>query len=313
MPNITNTICKVQKIDAVGDALVVAAARVSFNNDSTSFDDEKDSKLIDYLVKHQHWSPCAHPHMSFVLEYPLPVTILKELVLSPIHGLRWGNSFDSPSGAVDYVSGSYWGLLELHRRYEVEGVLEALWQYAPSLVRSYDTTYDVLPNRPKIEGKFVPCLPLPRDKVTTVRIEAPLAMARQLFKHQVGFTFSERLPWNEVSGRYVDLSKFDYYMPSEFHAQAKNKKQGVDADIIVKEVLPNEYEAVLNNIDDWYNSNSHIGNEERRLLLPACKMTAWYWTAREEDWDRVFALRLDPHAQLGTQEVVRMIKEKVYE
>ena len=50
------------------------------------------------------------------------------------------------------------------------------------------------------------------------RIKAPVFVARQLVKHQVG------LVWNEVSRRYVDYEP-DYWMPDHWRARAEDKKQ----------------------------------------------------------------------------------------
>ena len=51
-------------------------------------------------------------------------------------------------------------------------------------------------------------------------IKAPVFVARQLVKHQVG------LVWNEVSRRYVD-SKPEFYMPKVWRGKPENKKQNV--------------------------------------------------------------------------------------
>ena len=50
-------------------------------------------------------------------------------------------------------------------------------------------------------------------------IKAPVFVARQLVKHQVG------LVWNEVSRRYVD-DKPEFYIPFMWRKRAENKKQG---------------------------------------------------------------------------------------
>ena len=50
-------------------------------------------------------------------------------------------------------------------------------------------------------------------------IVAPVFVARQLVKHQVG------LSWNEVSRRYVD-TEVEFYVPKEWRAKADNVKQG---------------------------------------------------------------------------------------
>ena len=50
-------------------------------------------------------------------------------------------------------------------------------------------------------------------------IKAPVFVARQLVKHQVG------LVWNEVSRRYVD-DEPQFYMPFIWRGKPENKKQG---------------------------------------------------------------------------------------
>ena len=47
------------------------------------------------------------------------------------------------------------------------------------------------------------------------RIKAPIFVARQLVKHQVG------LVWNEVSRRYVD-DEPEFYIPQEWRLKADN-------------------------------------------------------------------------------------------
>ena len=51
------------------------------------------------------------------------------------------------------------------------------------------------------------------------RIAAPVFVARQLGKHQVG------LVWNEVSRRYVDTD-VSFYTPEDWRKRADNRKQG---------------------------------------------------------------------------------------
>jgi thymidylate synthase (FAD) len=52
------------------DLTVVNAARVSFNSESTVFD-ERDGKLINYLAKHKHWTPFAHPQITLRIKAPI--------------------------------------------------------------------------------------------------------------------------------------------------------------------------------------------------------------------------------------------------
>ncbi len=57
------------------------------------------------------------------------------------------------------------------------------------------------------------------------RISAPIFVARQLVKHQIG------LVWNEVSRRYVD-SKPQFYIPKAWRSKPTDKKQGSGSEMI---------------------------------------------------------------------------------
>ena len=53
----------------------------------------------------------------------------------------------------------------------------------------------------------------------TFHVKAPMFVARQLQKHQIG------LVWNEVSRRYIKEDQ-KFYIPDEWRYQAENVKQG---------------------------------------------------------------------------------------
>ena len=61
----------VELVDAVGDDLtVVNSARVSFGKHKVKLDD-KDKKLIKYLIKHKHTSTLEHCFVTFRIKVPL--------------------------------------------------------------------------------------------------------------------------------------------------------------------------------------------------------------------------------------------------
>lgn len=72
---------QVEVVDLMGtDLSVVNAARVSFDKESNwevcqidgaSDLSEKDKKLIQYLAKHDHWSPFSHTSISFRIKAPI--------------------------------------------------------------------------------------------------------------------------------------------------------------------------------------------------------------------------------------------------
>jgi thymidylate synthase (FAD) len=62
---------QVDYVNHMGDDLmVVNSARVSFNKHSEQFI-EQDEKLINYLAKHGHWTPFAHPQITLRLKTPV--------------------------------------------------------------------------------------------------------------------------------------------------------------------------------------------------------------------------------------------------
>ena len=135
------------------------------------------------------------------------------------------------------------------------------------------------------------------------RVKAPIFVARQLVKHQVG------LVWNEVSRRYVD-DKPEFWLPDVFHKRPDgNIKQGAG------EVMERtDFEERLAKTDTLLANLAYIGRisagmapEEARMFLPLNTMTEWIWTGSLAAWARVCKLRLDPHAQAAT----RTIAEKI--
>ncbi len=130
-------------------------------------------------------------------------------------------------------------------------------------------------------------------------IKAPVFVARQLVKHQVG------LVWNEVSRRYVD-DEPEFYTPTEWRRAAENKKQGSSDETIEYSVLPaytfakQYYENML---------DKGVAPEMARMVLPQAMMTEWYWSGTLYAFARVCNLRCKSDAQKETQDVGWKIDE----
>jgi len=63
---------KLEYIQHMGsDSSVVDAARVSMDKMADQYSPEQNEKLIKYLVKNNHWSPLAHPQISFRVSMPI--------------------------------------------------------------------------------------------------------------------------------------------------------------------------------------------------------------------------------------------------
>ena len=132
-------------------------------------------------------------------------------------------------------------------------------------------------------------------------ISAPVFVARQLVKHQVG------LVWNEVSRRYVD-SKPEVYIPDSWRGRAEDKKQGSDEDNIVK-LRCLEYESLSKTIIGAYERmiDEGICPEQARMILPQSMMTEWYWSGTLMAFARVCNLRCKPDAQKETRLIADQI------
>ena len=137
----------------------------------------------------------------------------------------------------------------------------------------------------------------------TFRVTAPIFIARQLAKHQVGMV------WNEVSRRYVK-SDPEFWEPKEWRWAAKDKKQGsgtaadgmqTHCDDIVDPVIDACFQAYTRLLE------SGICEEQARAVLPLSTMTTWIWTGSLAAWARVCLQRIDAHAQQETRDVASMI------
>lgn len=135
-------------------------------------------------------------------------------------------------------------------------------------------------------------------------IKAPVFVARQLAKHQVGFA------WNEVSRRYVDHTPTFWEPGGAWRAKADNKKQGSSEDIIPNYMgIQKIYSEMIAASAAVYDTMlaSGVCPEQARSVLPQGMMTEWYWTGSLYGFSRVCKLRLDPHAQLECQLVAKGI------
>lgn len=135
-------------------------------------------------------------------------------------------------------------------------------------------------------------------------IEAPIFVARQLAKHQVGGV------WNEVSRRYVDEEPACYH-PALFRKRADNVKQGSSAETI--KVHDNIYNHSVAVALQSYRAMLAMGvcPEQARMVLPLATYTEWHWTGSLAFFARVCKQRLDTHTQQETRELVQQISEQI--
>lgn len=138
------------------------------------------------------------------------------------------------------------------------------------------------------------------------RIECPLFVERQMFKHQVG------LSANSISGRYVDFSD-KYFEIKSLRKQSKSSKQGSEGELD----RPDLIEKIKNHIDlgaQLYKElcDAGVAKEQSRIILPLALETQFIWTGSLLAFLHLWELRLKPDTQEETRllaaEMLNLVK-----
>ena len=133
-------------------------------------------------------------------------------------------------------------------------------------------------------------------------IKAPVFVARQLVKHQIG------LVWNEISRRYVDTQP-EFYEVDKWRGQPIDKKQGSDGEVEKQGPCYYSQQMVESNARIAYQNllNSGVAPEQARMVLPQSLMTEWYWSGSLYAFARVCNLRCKEDAQYETRLITNEI------
>ena len=151
----------------------------------------------------------------------------------------------------------------------------------------------------------------------TIRVKAPIFMARQFVKHQIG------LVWNEESRRYID-DEPEFYIPKQWRSRPVNAKQGSSGIHEMVKYYGTQGKDGCLDLEAWFleeteNSFSlyqtmieeQVAPEMARMVLPQNTMTNWMWTGSLVAFARVVKLRTDSHAQQEAQELAKLINDVV--
>ena len=141
------------------------------------------------------------------------------------------------------------------------------------------------------------------------RIKAPIFVARQLVKHQIGLT------WNEISRRYVEYEP-EFYEVDKWRGRPINKKQGSSEEEIEwidrgtrTDALQSQVETLaLKNYNRMLEAG--VAPEQARMILPQSMMTEWYWSGTLYAFARVCNLRCAEDAQYETRIVANLINDE---
>jgi len=133
------------------------------------------------------------------------------------------------------------------------------------------------------------------------RIECPIFVERQLFKHQIG------LSANSISGRYVDFSD-KYFEIKQLRKQSKSSKQGSEGVVDRPDLIDKINQHVANSAALYKElCDAEISKEQSRVILPLSLETQFIWTGSLLAFIHFWQLRLKP----DTQEETRVIANQM--
>jgi thymidylate synthase (FAD) len=140
------------------------------------------------------------------------------------------------------------------------------------------------------------------------RFKMPIFVAREWYRHQIGFAR------NEVSRRYVD-SEPECFVPKLRQRDPKIKQGSMDTEVENEAYLT---KIVTNHMEGCVSLYNHLISEKvapevARCVLPQSMMTEFIETGSLAAYARLCSLRTDPTAQREIQEYARKVSELLEE
>lgn len=138
----------------------------------------------------------------------------------------------------------------------------------------------------------------------TLRMQAPIPIRVQSFKHKVGFVESEE------SRRYIS-SRPDLFIPKHFRAAAASVKQGSAGPHTESEQWKAVYVEHCTQALDTYETMIADGvcPEQARLILPQGCEVNWVWTGSLYAYANFYNQRSDSHAQQEIQDLAEQVNQ----
>jgi thymidylate synthase (FAD) len=135
------------------------------------------------------------------------------------------------------------------------------------------------------------------------RLRMPIWMAREWFRHTIGFAR------NEVSRRYVDDPP-TFFLPEVLRTRASNKKQGSNDDVhpnndVLMLLMKKETKSAVTMYQALLDQG--VAPEQARMVLPQSMMTEFIETGSLAAYARLYHLRTSPDAQKEIQELAEMV------
>jgi len=274
-----------------------------------------DSKLINYLAKHNHWTPFAHPQeiFEFSISYE---NMLRFLLKSNLSGFEWSDPSSSwrIRGSLyawltniqwlpEPIANSIWTILDTKYPVSTKAILGEIVHRDIKQVININPSWDGLSH--KLEHY-------------TLRIHCPIFVKGQLETHLRNLVMTDISDFsqNEVSKRYVDTEP-EIYHPDTWRLQAKDKKQGsvdgLDRLGIEAILIDSNYAHHTHNAMIYYNkfNELNIAYEQSRMILPQSTYTTFWWTGSLKSFRKIFELRLKPDTREETKVVVQAMYDLI--
>jgi len=294
---------KATLITSQGDDLVVDAARASFAKTHDTYTSEQNERLIRFLSSAEppHFTPFTHPRFTFKLHQ----TELDVLALSQcdVAGMVWRRCTHDAYGV--WFRHSLYGWVNLIKKGAVKGdgnadrILSTLSRHAPLSVKHLHREWAKGGHQDKIDH--------PDFIDVTLIYEVPIFVARQEFKHMVGFTRNER------SGRYVTADT-EFYYPDRWRKKPEGSiKQGSGDDLCGHLCRQTSF-AYIDAVDEAdFLYSDMLGNgiapEMARMVLPQSMMTSYVVTANLTGLARFVHQRTQPDAQKEIQDLAHQVND----
>ena len=296
----------VTRVVSRGDELVVDAARASFDRQAKHYSDAENIELLEFLAEHDppHWTPFAHVRVTMMLKSWSPSASLQDDTMVAGMTIRY-----TPDGWE--VTHSIWGWARMVAHGQMLNADEAFAvKRALNELPGLQETLKVLglqDEGDRLEGQ--PTARWSADDIT-LRIQCPIVIARQFFKHTVGFVYSE------ASGRYISYT--GQHWPERWASAPDNKKQGAGEAVgFIRSVLATAATGVAYAVSNvayaFMRKVLHIAPEQARYCMPMATSTTFAVTGSKKAWHRLLSHRMDSAAQFEFRVLALMIDLELHD
>src|SRR5690625_2921553 len=292
---------KATLIKSTGDDLVVDAARASFAKTHDTYTSEQNERLIRFLARAEppHFTPFTHPRFTF-RAHQTDID-LYSLSQTDIAGMVWRRCIFSPYGV--YVRHSFYGWASLIKNGKVSEPLAS--QISSALLKAMPRSYAAFFDYEHHEDYDLVHYVHPDFIDVTLLYEVPIFVARQEFKHMIGFTRNER------SGRYVTADTEFYYADVWRLKPEGSIKQGSGgrADDVMQQLAGIAYDDITLRAGSLNDSliADDIAPEMARMVLPQSMITSYVVTANLTGLARFVYQRTKPDAQKEIQDLAHQV------